>query len=270
MLRSGVMRPCLRTLPAFALALCLASAATAQSTPPDSSLLVVFERDVPVAHERSRIRDMGDSLVVEATAERTFRDEKGGRHPFRKTMVLVVDSRDLVLIRYVSNQDFNGHQIVLGLVPGDTSMTYYSEIDGAGEADRLVQPPGRLFVLDSQLFSLFDVLCRSLAGKTFTTRRVQLLALRPGKLSTPLATLTFEGRDTLALGGAKLVAKHYAMEDSSARFEIWADPQGRLARLTHAESELRVERMPEPGPAPAKKSPASTKPVKKLSSASAH
>src|SRR4029077_18674053 len=81
MLRSGVMRPCLRTLPAFALALCLASAATAQSTPPYSSLLVVFERDVPVAHERSRIRDMGDSLVVEATAERTFRDEKGGRHP---------------------------------------------------------------------------------------------------------------------------------------------------------------------------------------------
>jgi len=144
-------------------------------------------------------------------------------------------------------------------------MTYYTELDGGGDADRLVQPPGRLFVIDSQVFSLFDVLCRSLANKTFTTRRVQLLALQPDTLTTPLATITFAGPDTLALGRTKLVAKHYAMEDPSARFELWADPKGRLVQLIYAEGGIRVVRMPEPEPA--KKGPAkpgtAAKPAKK-------
>src|SRR5206468_8172694 len=124
------------------------------------------------------------------TTRRQFQDDKGQRHPFVKTMLLVVDAQDLGLMRYLSNQEFRDHKAVRGLLPGDTVMTYYDEYDGVGGADRLVQPPGRLFVLDPQMFTLFDVLCRSLAGKQFETRHVQLLTMAPDSLSMPMATVT--------------------------------------------------------------------------------
>lgn len=210
----------------------------------DSTQFAVFEREVPVATERCMFNTMGDSLVVVATMQRTFVDEQGGRHPLRKSMMLVVDAHDMGLIRYHSTQQFDDHQIVRGLLPSDTSLTYFIELDGGGNADQVVQPPGRLFVMDSQMFSLFDVLSRSLANKTFTTRRVQLLALQTDSLAAPLATVTALGADTLLVGRSKQVVKHYAFEDESARFELWSDREGRLVRLIHADSGLRVERVP--------------------------
>lgn len=227
----------------------------------DSSQLVVFEDGNPVAHENNSFENMGDSLVVYATLQRDFVDEQGKHHPLKKSMMLVVDSRDLGLIRYLSTQKFNDHEIQRGLIPGDTSMTYFIELDGAGNADRVVRPPGRLFVMDSQLFTLFDVVSRSFANKTFTTRRVQVLALLPDSLAAPLATVTALGTDTLQVGRTKQRLKHYGYDDPSAHFELWADAQGRLVRLTHADSHLLVERV-EPAAAarkpPAKKASAGT------------
>ena len=219
--------------------------------PPDSATYVVFEYGTPVGNERSAFQNYGDSIVVSSETKRQFLDEKGGRHQYSKTMVLVVDARDLGLLRYVSGQRLDGSTITRGLIPGDTAMTYYRELDGAGSADRVVQPPGRLFVMDSQMFALFDVLCRSLVGKRFTTRRVQMLALQPDSLATPLATVTAAAEDTLQLGRLRITARHYTLEDPSARFDLWADRQGRLLRLTHDPSGLRVERVPDQVVAPA-------------------
>ena len=247
-IRSPLMRLSLRLR--LALAACVAAAlpaaAAAQiASAPDSSLLIVFENDVPVAHERSSFVSMGDSIVVSAVSERKYNDEKGVSHPYKKTMVVVIDSRDLGLIRYMSVQDFDGHSITRGVLPGDTSMTYFDELDGGGDADRLVQPPGRLFVMDAPMFTLFDVISRSLVGKTFTSRRVQLLALQRDQLTTPLATVTAVGSDTLRLGRIALPARHYTLADSSAVFDFWADGAGRLVRLSHEQAGIRVERSPE-------------------------
>jgi len=192
---------------------------------------------------------MGDSLLVSATTQREFQDPKGNRHGFMKTMLLVVDAHDLGLTRYLSNQKFNAHETVRGLLPGDTVMTYYAEYDGVGSADRLVQPPGRLFVLDPQLFTLFDVLCRSLAGKQFESRRVQLVAMAPDTLTLPLATVTQEKPDTLSMGARRVPARHYALEDQGVRFDLWADSRGRMLRMANQPTGLRVERVSEPAPA---------------------
>ena len=267
-LRSSVMRGIMRALSSVValLVLLLAAKARAQvAAAVDSGQLVVFENDVPVATERNVFQNLGDSLVVMATTHRDFVDDKGAHHPLQKSMMLVVDARDLGLIRYLSTQDFNGHEIVRGLVPSDTSMAYYVEMDGGGNADQVVRPPGRLFVMDSQMFSLFDVVSRSLAGKSFTTRRVQLLALQPDSLAAPLATVTALGADTVHVGRTKQTVKHYAFEDPSARFELWADSKGRLVRLLHPESGMRVERVPATATA-ARKPPA----TKKASSGTAH
>jgi hypothetical protein len=229
-------------------------AARAQVAPAaDSGMLVIFDKDVPVANEHYRYQYMGDSLVISSTTQRQFQDEKGQRHAFTKRMVLVVDSHDLGLQRYTSQQEFNAHKAVRGLLPGDTAMTYFTEIDGVGSADRVVQPPGRLFVLDQQLFTLFDVLCRSLAGKEFTSRRVQLVALAPDSLAMPLATITVGKPDTLQQGSARTPTRHYALEDQGLRFDLWADARGRMLRMANEPSGLSVERVPEQKPVPKKK-----------------
>jgi len=215
----------------------------------DSGRFIVFSGETPVARERYVVQWLGDSLVFSAVSERQFQDEQGRRLPYQKVLGLVADARDLGLLRYVSNEDFRGSKIVRGLVPGDTSITYYQEHDGAGEAFRLVQPPGRLYVMESPLFSLFEVICRSLSEKTFTTRRVQLLALSDS-LSTPVATVTRLAADTLGLGSQRVVTRHYRFEDPSATFDLWADARGRLIRLVHEPSGLHVEREPDASPPP--------------------
>ncbi len=239
----------MRTPLLFAAAAMLsASAAHAQeSVTADSGRFIVFQGSLPVAHENFAFQRMGDSLFITALCQRTLQDEAGVRHPFKKTLAMVVDSRDLGLTRYTSIQEFKGHTLTRGLVPGDTSITYFGELDGGGDAIRLAQPPGRLYVMDSQLFTLFEVLCRSLAPKTFTTRRVQLLALSDS-MTTPLATVTLGEPDTLRVDGRRVPTKRYTFADESVSFELWADDRGRMMRLTHDESGLHVEREPDAAP----------------------
>ncbi|HEY6196441.1 MAG TPA: hypothetical protein VI504_15525 [Candidatus Eisenbacteria bacterium] len=233
-----------------------APAARAQTPAPvDSGQFVIFDRSVPIAHEHYDYRFMGDSLVVTATARRQLQDEKGQRHEFKKIMQLVVDSRDLGLMRYVSDQWFLEHETIRGLLPTDTVLTHYEQTDGAGTAERVVEPPGRLFVLDSQLFTLFDVLCRSLADKQFVTRRVQLVAFGRDTLTLPVATITLGKPDTLLVDARRVPVRHYSLEDQGVRFELWADAGGRMVRMANEPSGLSVERVLESKPAPAPKHP---------------
>jgi hypothetical protein len=236
------------------LALALPAVARADSAPPDSGRLIVFQGDMPVANEKFVFQFLGDSLALTAISRRTMQDEKGQRHNYEKTMLLVADSRDLGLQRFLSVQEFRGKKISRGLLPGDTSITFYYEEDGAGDAYKLVQPPGRLYVMDSPMFSLFEVVTRGLVGKTFTSRRMQLLALTDS-MSTPLATVTTLKPDTLQMGTRRVPVHRYKFEDPSASFDLYADSRGRLMRLVHAPSGLHVEREPDPVAASSAKQP---------------
>jgi hypothetical protein len=227
------------------LALALPAVARAANAPPDSGRFIIFQGDVPVANEKFVFQYLGDSLALTAVSRRTMQDEQGQRHNFEKTMLLVADARDLGLQRFHSTQEFRGNKIQRGLLPGDTSITFYFEENGGGEAFRLVQPPGRLYVMDSPMFSLFEVVTRGLVGKTFTSRRMQLLALTDS-MSTPLATVTTLKPDTLRSGELRVPVSRYRFEDTSASFDLYADSRGRLIRLVHEPSGLHVEREPDP------------------------
>lgn len=244
--------PAHRRLAALLALLLLPSPALAQGkVEADSGSFVIFQGDVPMARERYAFQWMGDSLVITAFNQRTLQDEQGAKHAFQKSLALVVDSRDLGLRSYTSIEQFQGHTMTRGLVPGDTSISYYSEFDGLGNASRLVQPPGRLYVMDSHLFTLFEVISRSLASKSFTSRPVQILALADS-MRTPVATVTAGRADTLRLGTRRVPARQYTFADESAAFALWTDARGRMLKLTHAESGLRVEREPDAAP-PARK-----------------
>jgi hypothetical protein len=239
------MRPLHLLIAALALAP-LAPPAHAQiAAKADSGTLIIYDGSMPIANERYLIQTIGDSLVVSATHHRKLLDEQGQQHVFTKNMLLVADSRDLGLLHYNSVQEFQGHTAKRQLQFTDTVLTYFHDVDENGQSDFLGTPPGRLFVLDSQMFTLFDVLCRSLASKQFTSRRVQLLALFPDSLDMPVATITLARPDTLRSGARRTVARHYQLEDANTRYELWADTSGRMLRMTHPMSGLSVELLAE-------------------------
>lgn len=234
-------------------------AASAQQSPSpviDSGRLIVLDRGTPVGYEDFEYERQGDSLIVSGIHTRTMRDAEGKTAKWVKKFGLIVDGRDFGLRGYTSNLEVGGHLTVKGVVPGDTAMTVYSETDGSGSAERLVQPPGRLFVMDPPLFTLFDVVCRNVSAQSLARRPIELVTLGE-QAATARATMSAMGPDTIRWGGRRMISRRYALADDQGTFLAWVSPEGRMLRLLHEASGLEVLRE-EPGARP-KDAPA-TKP----------
>ena len=228
--------------------LALAWLATGGASPPnqeiDKGSFVVYSRGQVVGAESFSIEARGDSLNVSSRAYQTFRTDQG-EESIDKRMVLLAHRSDFGLRMYQSNQRFRGEELVRGIVIGDTAFTIYREVNGAGEGDRRVLPPGRLFVLDAQLFSLFDLICLSLRERTFETWPISLVTL--GERDSVLeATATHLGHETIRWSAKPVKARKLRISDGGTTFLVWADPAGRMLRLVHEPSELRVERDSQP------------------------
>jgi hypothetical protein len=227
-----------------------AQAADSLAATLDRGRFIVLDHGQPVATERFEYDRVADSLQVSAVIERRLRAKDGSIKPFRKSVSLIVDSFDYGLRRYMSRTEFDGHVTVKGVMPTDTLMTIYTEIDDAGTADRLVMPPGRLFVMDPLVFTLFDVVCHNLQGHILKTRPISIVTL--GQTSaTSEATVTVAGADTVTWAGKRTVTAHYTITDESSTFQVWASPKGELLRLVHEASGLVVMRDETDGVAPA-------------------
>jgi hypothetical protein len=206
----------------------------------DKGSFIVYSQGKVVGAESFSIVVRGDSLSVSSQAYQTFRTDQG-EESIDKRMVLLADGSDYGLRMYQSNQKFRGRELVRAIVMGDTAFTLYREMDGAGEGDRRVLPPGRIFVLDSQLFSLFDLICLSLRERTFETWPISLVTL--GERDSVLeATATHLGHETIRWSSKPVKARKLQISDGGTVFLVWADPAGRMLRLVHEPSELRVER----------------------------
>lgn len=237
----------MRTPSALLLALALLLAAPATGAPPtspasiDSGRLIVLDRGTPVGYEDFEYERLGDSLVVSGVHTRTMREADGSTVKWVKKFGLVVDARDFGLRQYTSNLEVGGRLMVRGIVPGDTAMTVFTEQDGGGTAERLVQPPGRLFVMDPPLFTLFDVICRNVSAQSLSRRPVELVTLgeKPG---TARATMSAAGPDTIRWGGKRMVSRRYVIADDQGTFLAWVSPEGRMLRLLHEASGLEVLR----------------------------
>lgn len=240
-----------RPLATLVLALGLVAPAAAQQAPTttvaDSGRFVILDHGKPVANEAFEYDLSSDSLLVTAQHVRKLKAADGSSRVLIKKLGMIVDGFDFGLRSYTSNLEFDGHVTVRGILPGDTSMTVYTETDGAGDASRVVQPPGRLFVMDPLLFTLFDVIGKNIHGKTFTTRPIQLIAL--GKDAVPVeAQVTANGPETVRWGGRSVVAERFTLTDPSSSFVMWVTDKGQMLRLENAANELVVMREPPPAP----------------------
>lgn len=230
------------------LVLLAAPAARAQDATPDildTGRLVVLDRGTPVGFEDFQYERQGDSMFVTGTHTRTARATDGSTAKWVKKFGLVVDGRDFGLRSYTSNLEFDGHLAVTGVIPGDTAMTVFTERDGAGEARRLEQPPGRLFIVDPPLFTMFDVICRNVSAQSLEKRPVEMVTL--GQVpATIRATATAAGPDTIRWGGKRMIARRYVLTDDDSTFLTWVSPAGQMLRLVHQGGSLEVLRE-EPG-----------------------
>lgn len=235
------MRPLLVPL----LLLLAAGSAFAQSS--DVSLdrgnLLIYLRDQPIGAETFGVEGRSDSINSAARSYRKARSDSN--EMIEKQMILTASRNEFALRFYQSNETIQGKTFITGVVAGeeDTALTvFHEEKQGAGVASRHVAPPGRVFVLDSGIYSLFNLICLNLHGKTFKTRPITLLTLSAVGDTIIEAEVTDLGSETIRWGSKPVQARKLQLKDRGTVFLVWSNPAGKMLRLVHEQSGLRVER----------------------------
>jgi hypothetical protein len=247
------MRPLLLVLLAALGGLCLSAPVSAQGGKlTDSGRFVVYERGRAVATEDFEFWEYADSLVILAETSRKVTRADGGETMLEKVAGLIANAADFDLRRYSSSQGFGPDTTRRGILPDDTLMTVFVESPIGGNAERMVRPPGRLFVMDPQVWTLLDVIGRVLNRQTFDRRPVPLVVFSDPPAATE-ATATRLAPDTLRWGGKRVIARRLELKDESVRFLLWMSPEGRMLKLEQPETQLRVLREAPRLPPPARR-----------------
>jgi hypothetical protein len=229
----------------------LVTAAAAQDTthPPgviDVGSYQVYQGDRALGTESFEFDTHGDSLTIFSQVKQVLPGPDGDL-PILKAAQLVVGAFDYDLRSYRSSLKWKGKTLTRELVVNDTALTAYRTSTGVGGyADRLERPPGRFFVIDAQMFFLFDVMCRKLVASTFTQRKINVILLRDEQDQVEAITVTDMGQDTLRWAARPVMARHLRFADSYATFNAWVHPRGYMLRLDQEATGLRVEREPSP------------------------
>jgi hypothetical protein len=212
----------------------------------DQGVFHISAHGKPLGVESFSFLERGDTTVVTAQSF-VMVPGPGGVDSVSKRVSLTVSAFDYDLRRYFSEQRGGGRVLRAGLTRGDTTFASYRDRDGRGEGLTYTLPPGRVFVLDPHVFTLFDVVCRNLKGKTFATWPLTMIALGPDSTLILHVTAERKGEEPFHWGARRVTAVHYAIGDARATYDVWAGPDGHMLRLEHTPSGLRVEREPPAG-----------------------
>jgi hypothetical protein len=212
----------------------------------DKGTFKVYQDGRALGTETFEFNSRGDSLTIFSHVVQVLPGPDGDL-PIDKQVVLIVGSFDYDLRFYQSKLKAGGRDLTRGLIVNDTAFTAYRETSTAGGmGDRFPRPPGRVFVLDGQVFVLFDVMCRDLGARTFKQRPVSVILLRDELDQVTQITATDMGADTIRWAARPVVARKLRFADSYSTFHAWVGPRGFMLRLEQEGSGLRVEREPSP------------------------
>lgn len=233
---------------ALAIAALLAPAAARAeeaSSVPDEGTFIVYVHDKPVSTEHFTYTVVADSVILAAKITIPPPDS-AARDTFFKTVVLTMRASNFDPHEYTSIGTIAGHRVLRGLTFGDTSFTAIRELNEmGGEAALMVRPPGKVFVIDPQVFSVFDLICRNMYGRTFTSREINMVVLG-ARDAVRQGTVEDLGTEKLRWGERPVTTRKLAISDDQARFVAWMSPVGRMLKLEAAQAGLRVERQPPP------------------------
>ena len=220
-------------------------AAPARPATVDKGSFKIYRNDKALGAETFEFSELQDSLVVQARQYLKIQTPDGEESVERAADVYV-NRLDYSVRDYQSTRTFRGKTTRRGLALSDTHYVAFRENEAGGDGESRVLPPGRLYVMDSQIITLFDLVCRSLHGKTFDSRSLNLLALGPRDTMLD-ARATVVGSETIRWGGKPVVTRKLTLAaDSQTTFTLWVSPQGKLLRLSEPLGGLRAEREPPP------------------------
>jgi hypothetical protein len=209
----------------------------------DSGQFTVSVAGRVVGHERFSLQSASDSLVASVEL-RQFHPGDHGTDTLLKMVRFAVDSFDFSLKSYTAMQKFRGQSIMRAIVIADTTYTSYSQMSGGGEGNTFLLPPGRIYVLDPPVFTNLDMVCLNLKNKVFSTRPVTMLMMTPTRDTVITVTVTSLGRDTIQWAGRATGARHVTLGDENITYDVWMQNDGRMLRLEHRGTQMRVERDP--------------------------
>lgn len=221
----------------------------------DHGKFTIKVHDKVIGAENFGIEARADSINCLGRSFFTRRTDKGDEQ-IEKYVGISLGRMDWGLRFYQSEETFRGETYVRGVVmdPSDTAFTVFKEQKGGGgAANRLAAAPGRTFVLDSGLYTLFDLICVYLGEQAFTSRPLNILTF--GEPDTVIeATVTDLGHETIRWASHPVTARKLEFSQGNMRFEAWVDKNGHMLRLAHVPTGLLVEREPpEAKPATTKK-----------------
>jgi hypothetical protein len=224
----------------FAAALLLNAPTQSAAEVLDSGTYHVYQGKRAIGAETFAFERRGDSLFVYSQVIETVPLPRGDLE-FKKSMQLLLRAFDQGLILYESEQHFDGAKLNRGVTPRDTTLTLWRQENQSGTGDVIVRPPGKIFILDAQVFTLFDVISRDLISRAFRTKPIQLLVL--GATDTLVqATATDLGTETLRWGQKPVQARKFKIADTTSEYYTWMAPHGVMIKMEQPATGLRVVR----------------------------
>lgn len=207
----------------------------------DSGTYRVYFQDRLLGTETFSLEPRGDSVLVFSNVDEQIPTPMGDQKLAKKAS-LTIKTLDYDLLSYNSEQTFLGKKLSRGLSPGDTVFTTYRESAEVGSGDTYLRPPGRMFVIDSQVFVLFDILLRSLHGKMFE-RPLSVCILGEPRDSVMAITCRPGANETIPVQGRQRPAQRVLLTDGTNEFTAWVASSGQMLRLDQPAAGLRVERV---------------------------
>jgi len=209
----------------------------------DQGSFKIYRHDRALGAEAFEIFESNDSLLVRARQYLTLPTPEGDQ-PLERAADLLVSRIDFSLRGYSSTRTFMGATTKRGLALADTHYVAYRESERGGEGESRVLPAGRLYVMDAQLVTLFDLICRSFHSRSLENRALNLLALGPRDTLLEARSIVLPN-ETIRWGAKPVVArKLQIVADTQTTFTLWMGAQGQMLRLTEPAGGLRAERDP--------------------------
>lgn len=194
-----------------------------------------------IGREEFLFTESGDSLIVDANSTVTHRTPDGERE-IKKVVGMVIGRQDMALRAYTSNEEIAGRVRIRNVIVGsNNTITLVNEFEGRGFSDVYERPPGRFFVVEPQLYSLMSVIARSLRDQGFDRRPVSIVSLALRDTITEAEIVRMPAQ-TIRWGNRPVQAEHFQFLQGPVAIDLYMDRQGRVLRIEHPGSGLRVER----------------------------
>ncbi len=225
---------------------CLASAPTpARAEPPisDAGTYRVYQNDQLIGTEEFWFFTSAESLLIRARVSELLPRPGFAPDTLQKGMQLLMSPDDRDMHTYLSQEILSGVATRRELTMLDTTYSSTREFGQRGFTDVYVRPPGRIYPVDPQVFTLYHLMVHDVQAQGVDDRGVLTLYLA-GKDTTAETRVTRLGKESVKLGGRLYPADKFRVKDDWSEFLVWLSPKGQMLKLTMPSVGLRVERDP--------------------------